>query len=120
MAVNPWHLVIIFQVVVAGATIPLILLPLLIRPRDKNPVRDLPYESGQVPVGEAHRRYVMQYYPYILMFVVFDVVGMFLFAWGLAFNSLGLFGSWTVILFILIIGGPLVYAVYLSGKRELW
>ena len=34
--------------------------------------------------------FMMQYYAYLLMFVVFDVMAMFLFAWAVAYQPLAL------------------------------
>ena len=57
----------------------------MISPRKRsNPVKFLPMECGQVPSGEGRTHFMMQYYPYILMFVVFDVMAIFLYAWGSA------------------------------------
>ena len=80
----------------------------------------MPFESGNVPQGEARKRVVMQYYPYLLMFVVFDVVGMFLFAWGISFATIPTGDSLLVILFLILLGAPLGYALRLALHRENW
>jgi NADH-quinone oxidoreductase subunit A len=98
----------------------MITLPMFWSRRKPDPFRDMPFESGQVPQGEARKRLVMQYYPYLLMFVVFDVVGMFLFAWGISFRETPLSGSLLVLLFLVLIGAPLGYALHLALNRENW
>jgi NADH-quinone oxidoreductase subunit A len=80
----------------------------------------MPFESGQVPQGEARKRIVMQYYPYLLMFVVFDVVGMFLFAWGISFRTIQYGDSLLVLLFLFLLGAPLAYALRMALHREYW
>jgi len=80
----------------------------------------MPFESGQVPQGEARTRLVMQYYPYLLMFVVFDVVGMFLFAWGISYRAIPLNASFLVLLFLFLLAAPLGYALHLALHRENW
>jgi NADH-quinone oxidoreductase subunit A len=62
----------------------------------------------------------MQYYPFLLMFVVFDVVGMFLFAWGMSFTRISSSGSLLVLLFLVLLGAPLGYALKLALHRENW
>ena len=65
------------------ATAPALLISRMISPRrGNNPVKFLPMECGQVPKGEGRTHFMMQYYAYILMFVVFDVMAIFLYAWG--------------------------------------
>jgi NADH-quinone oxidoreductase subunit A len=71
-------------------------------------------------MGEARQRYMMQYYPYLIMFVAFDIVSMFLFTWGLAFSVLPFADNLLFIVFLVVLVAPLGYALYLSGKRELW
>jgi NADH-quinone oxidoreductase subunit A len=80
----------------------------------------MPFESGQVPQGEARKRLVMQYYPYLLMFVVFDVVGMFLFAWGMSLTRIPFNDSMLVVLFLVLLGAPLGYALKMALRRENW
>jgi len=80
----------------------------------------MPFESGQVPQGEARHRLVMQYYPFVLMFVVFDVAAMFLFAWGIGFTQIPLDQSLLVILFLVLLAAPLGYALQMALKKENW
>jgi NADH-quinone oxidoreductase subunit A len=122
MALNPWLAISIFAIIILLFTIPLLTLPyLMVFPgRKENPFRDMPFESGQVPQGEARHRLAMQYYPFVLMFVVFDVVGMFLFAWGISFTQIPLDSSLVVLLFLVLLGAPLVYSLRLALQRENW
>ena len=65
------------------ATAPALLISRMIAPRTgSNPVKFLPMECGQVPSGAGRTHFMMQYYAYILMFVIFDVMAIFLYAWG--------------------------------------
>lgn len=54
------------------------------------------------------------------MFVVFDVVSMFLFAWGIAFTKMPMSSSLPVLLFLFLLGAPLAYALQLALRRENW
>lgn len=62
----------------------------------------------------------MQYYPYLLMFVVFDVVGMFMFAWGMSYTKIPADSSVLVLLFLFLLAAPLVYALQLAMRKENW
>ncbi len=120
MALNPWLTIVIWGVVVIVLIGPMLTLPMFWSRRKRDPFRDMPFESGQVPQGEARHRLVMQYYPYLLMFVVFDVVGMFLFAWGMSFTKFPLAASVPVLLFLFLLAAPLGYALRLALDRESW
>lgn len=102
------------------AGLPVLIIPRFFAPRRPNPLKAQTFEAGQVPSGEARVHLMMQYYAYVLMFVVFDVMGMFLFAWAASFFKLGLPGAFTIIVFLIIILIPMIYALYLAGRRELW
>lgn len=94
----------------------------LLAPRRPNPIKNAPFECGQVPVGAGKMHFMMQYYAYLLMFIVFDVLSMFLYAWAAAYKpmTLGLSSDWIVTIFMGMLFVPMGFAVYLAGKRELW
>jgi len=120
LALNPWLLIVIWGIILVILTLPMVTLPMFWSRRKPDPFRDMPFESGQVPQGEARKRVVMQYYPYLLMFVVFDVVGMFLFAWGMSFADIPAADSFFVLLFLFLLGAPLGYALKMALNRENW
>ncbi len=94
----------------------------LLAPRRPNPIKNAPFECGQVPIGAGKMHFMMQYYAYLLMFIVFDVLSMFLYAWAAAYKplALGLSSDWMVTLFMGLLFVPMGFALYLAGKRELW
>jgi NADH-quinone oxidoreductase subunit A len=103
-------------------TLPVVILPILFGPRRPNPIKNLPFESGQVPQGAGKMHFMMQYYAYLLMFIVFDVLGMFLYAWAAAYKplGLGLSSDLMVTLFVGMLFVPMAFALVLAGRRELW
>ena len=103
------------------AMAPALLISRMISPRKKsNPVKFLPMECGQVPSGEGRTHFMMQYYAYILMFVVFDVVAIFLYAWGSSLLGLPKAASLPIIGFLAIMFGAMAFAIYQSGRRNIW
>ncbi|SRR5579875_92965 len=98
--------------------LPVIIIPWLFAPRNPTPMKRATFEAGQIPSGETRVHLMMQYYPYLLVFVVLDVITMFLFAWALSFIALP--ATLSIGLFLGVIFIPLGFAVYLAGKREIW
>ncbi|MGD0396742.1 MAG: NADH-quinone oxidoreductase subunit A [Nitrososphaerales archaeon] len=94
----------------------------LLAPRRPNPIKNALFECGQVPIGAGKMHFMMQYYAYLLMFIVFDVLSMFLYAWAAAYKpmALGLSSDWMVTLFMGMLFVPMGFAINLAGKRELW
>ena len=120
MALNAWLAIIIWSIIILVLTAPMLIIPMFWSRLKPDPFRDMPFESGQVPQGEARHRLVMQYYPFVLMFVVFDVAAMFLFAWGISFAQIPLDQSLLVVLFLVLLAAPLGYALQMALKKENW
>jgi len=114
--------VFVMALVGVGFTLPVVIMPMLFGPKRPNPIKNAPFECGQVPQGAGKMHFMMQYYAYLLMFIVFDVLGMFLYAWAAAYKpmALGLSSDWMVTLFMGMLFVPMAFALVLAGKRELW
>ncbi len=99
-----------------------VVLLLLISPKDPRPTpeKHAPFESGQIAAGRGRTRFIIQYYPYLLMFVVYDVMAMFLFAWAVNLRALGASGTVPVLVFMGVLLTPLAYALKLANKPENW
>ncbi len=103
------------------ATAPAFLLSKMISPKKRNnPVKFLPMECGQVPKGEGRTHFMMQYYSYILMFVVFDVMAIFLYAWGSAVLNLERILTLPIMVFLGIMFMAMAYSLYQSKMRNIW
>ncbi len=103
------------------ATAPALLISRMINPRKRsNPVKFLPMECGQVPSGAGRTHFMMQYYAYILMFVVFDVMAIFLYAWGSSILSLPRTATLPIIAFLAIMFAAMGYALDQSRRRNIW
>jgi len=114
--------VFVMALVGVGFTLPVVVVPKLFGPKRPNPIKNAPFECGQVPVGAGKMHFMMQYYAYLLMFIVFDVLAMFLYAWAAAYQplALGLTSDWMLTLFMGMLFVPMGYALFLAGRRELW
>ncbi|NOS62366.1 MAG: NADH-quinone oxidoreductase subunit A, partial [Nitrosarchaeum sp.] len=64
--------------------------------------------------------FMMQYYAYILMFVVFDVMAIFLYAWGNALLELPKSATLPIIGFLAIMFAAMAFALHQSGRRSIW
>lgn len=107
-----------FAIIAVG---PALLISRMISPRRRsNPVKFLPMECGQVPSGAGRTHFMMQYYAYILMFVVFDVMAIFLYAWGSTILNLEKSATLPIIGFLGIMFGAMAFALYQSKRRDIW
>ena len=82
----------------------------LLRPKKPSKAKLETYECGMETVGNAWVQFRVQYYIFALIFVLFDVGGVFLFPFAVAYNSLPLYAIVIVTLFVLTLLGSLLYA----------
>lgn len=68
-----------------------------------------PFESGILSTGSASLRFSSQFYLIAMLFVIFDVETMFIFAWAIAFEELGWYGYAGVVVFIILLVVVLIY-----------
>ena len=53
-------------------------------PRRATPVKQMPYESGMDPIGDARQRFDVRYYLVAIAFLLFDVELLYLYPWAVA------------------------------------
>src|SRR3990170_3108436 len=84
MALESYVPVVIFAIVALLFPLGTFFATRLFRPDNPTPLKDLTYECGEVPEGEAQIQFHFQYYMFALIFVVFDVAAIFLVLWAFA------------------------------------
>ena len=78
-------------------------------PRGQGHSTHLPYESGILSLGDARVKFGNHFFLYAIFFVIFDLETLFLFAWAIAFEKVGLLGFIEALIFIIILMIALVY-----------
>lgn len=77
--------------------------------RVSRPDKDLPFESGIVSVGSAQFRISVHFYLPAILFIIFDLEVVFLFAWAVAVREAGWPGFIEISFFISILLAALFY-----------
>jgi NADH-quinone oxidoreductase subunit A len=99
-----------FGMIVAFAGVSLTVAA-FIRPSRPDPVKLQNYECGPEPIGPAWVQFPVGFYLVALVFIVFDVLAVFLFPWALVLRTLGwdAFVPMVVFLGILFLGWLYTY-----------
>ena len=71
--------------------------------RVRNRVKDMPYESGIVPTGDARHRFSVKFYLVGMLFILFDIEAIFLYPWAVVYRELKMFAFVEMLVFILVI-----------------
>lgn len=80
-----------------------------ISPKNPTPEKLAPYESGIVPLQEPVQRFPVKFYLVAMLFVLFDIEIVFLFAWATRFRELGWPGVAAVAIFTALLIETLAY-----------
>lgn len=83
----------------------------LLAPRRSTDAKVAPYECGIVPSQGPARRFPVRFFLVAMVFIVFDVEIVFLFAWATVFRELGLFGLVAILIFAFAVFESFVYLI---------
>jgi NADH-quinone oxidoreductase subunit A len=123
----------LFLLVAVGIAISMIVASAMLGPHKLTKVKQMPYESGMDPFGDARQRFDVRYYLIAIVFLLFDVELLFLYPWAVAQWSGGVPGAtsapagstvglagipaefrtlvfWEIQVFIVILAAALAYA----------
>jgi NADH-quinone oxidoreductase subunit A len=78
-------------------------------PNNPTPEKIAPYESGIVPLQEPVQRFPVKFYLVAMLFVIFDVEIVFLFAWAVRMDEFGWAGIAAIGVFTLLLLETLGY-----------
>lgn len=90
----------ILAMVIAAA---LVTLTFVIGRRVKNKVKDMPYECGIAPTGDARGRFSVKFYLVAMLFILFDIEAIFLYPWAVVYKQLKMFGFLEMLTFVVLI-----------------
>jgi NADH-quinone oxidoreductase subunit A len=102
--------VLIFLMAATAFGMGALLIGELLRLKRPYPEKLMPYESGNLPVGEPRYRFSIKFYIIAMLFVIFDVEAIFLYPWAVVFDRIGLYAFIEMIIFIVILFVGYVYA----------
>jgi NADH-quinone oxidoreductase subunit A len=95
---------VLLQVAIAMAVATLMLgLSYLLGKKVRNRVKDMPYESGIVPTGDARQRFSVKFYLVGMLFILFDIEAIFLYPWAVVYRQLKMFAFVEMLIFIALI-----------------
>jgi NADH-quinone oxidoreductase subunit A len=101
--------VFVMFVLAAGFVVASLLVSRIFSPNRPTVEKLEPYECGIIPEVEPSQRFPVKFYLVAMLFVVFDVEIIFLFAWASIWDQLGWFGVAAVLIFTFFVIETLMY-----------
>lgn len=81
---DAFHAILLYVVVLIGFAATNLILTHLLGPKKKTTVKQMPYESGMDPIGDARQPFDVKFYLVAILFLVFDVELLFLYPWAVS------------------------------------
>ena len=74
-----------------------------------DPAKVSAYECGFDAFGDARGRFDVRFYLVAILFIIFDLEIAFLFPWAIALGDIGVFGYWSMMVFLGVLTIGFVY-----------
>ena len=104
------YLPILIFIIVAGAvSVAMVVASLLVARQKPDPEKLSPYECGFDAFDDARRQFDVRFYLVSILFIIFDLEVAFLFPWAVSLGNIGLFGFWSMMLFLAVLTVGFIY-----------
>jgi len=92
----------LFVVIAVALVIGLALLiaPFIVAYKQPDPEKLSAYECGFNAFDDARMKFDVRFYLVAILFIIFDLEVSFLFPWAIVFRTIGLFGFWSMMVFL--------------------
>ena len=87
----------------------LLIAPFLVAFQQPDPEKLSAYECGFNAFDDARMKFDVRFYLVSILFIIFDLEVAFLFPWAITLGDIGLFGFWSMVLFLGVLTVGFVY-----------
>ena len=87
----------------------LLIAPFIVAYRHPDPEKLSAYECGFNAFDDARMKFDVRFYLVAILFIIFDLEVSFLFPWAVAFGDLGLYGFWSMMVFLGVLTVGFIY-----------
>ncbi|MGM0585435.1 MAG: NADH-quinone oxidoreductase subunit A [Pseudomonadota bacterium] len=95
--------ILVFLALAVGIGLVFILAAVVLAVRHPDPEKISAYECGFNPYDDARMKFDVRFYLVAILFIIFDLEVAFLFPWAVAFQDIGLFGFWSMMVFLAVL-----------------
>ena len=87
----------------------LLVAPFVVAYKNPDPEKLSAYECGFNAFDDARMKFDVRFYLVSILFIIFDLEVAFLFPWAVAFDQVGIFGFWSMMIFLGVLTVGFVY-----------
>ena len=100
---------VVFVGVAAVIGLALLIAPFLVAFQQPDAEKLSAYECGFNAFDDARMKFDVRFYLVAILFIIFDLEVAFLFPWAVALGDIGLFGFWSMMLFLAVLTVGFIY-----------
>ena len=101
--------IILFLIIALGLSFVFIVLNFLLSPKNPDPEKLSSYECGFEPFNDSRMEFDVRFYLVAILFIIFDLEIAFLFPWAVTLSNTGLFGFWSMMVFLSVLTVGFIY-----------
>ena len=101
--------IVIFIGVALAIVAALVIAPFLVAYSNPDPEKLSAYECGFDPFEDARQKFDVRFYLVAILFIIFDLEVAFLFPWAVSLGKIGVFGFWSMMVFLGILTVGFIY-----------
>ena len=101
--------ILVFLVIAVGLATIMLVAPMLIGRQKPDAEKLSAYECGFEAFGDARGKFDVRFYLVAILFIIFDLEVAFLFPWAISLSEIGMFGFWSMMVFLTILTIGFVY-----------
>ena len=99
----------IFMVIATALGLGFILAAAVLAPKAPDTEKSSAYECGFNAFDDARMKFDVRFYLVSILFIIFDLEVAFLFPWAVAFQHVGPFGFWSMMVFLAVLTIGFIY-----------
>ena len=92
--------IIIFLAVALGMSMAMIIASFIVGRQNPDQNKLAAYECGFDAFNESRSKFDVRFYLVAILFIIFDLEIAFLFPWAITLGKIGMFGFWSMMLFL--------------------
>ncbi len=101
--------ILVFLFIAGGLSLCMLLMSFLVSKRNPDSEKNAAYECGFDAFSDARSKFDVRFYLVAILFIIFDLEIAFLFPWAVTLGKIGLFGFWSMIVFLGILTVGFIY-----------
>jgi NADH-quinone oxidoreductase subunit A len=109
--------ILVFLAIAGGIALAMITASFVLARQRPDSEKLSPYECGFDPFEDARIRFDVRYYLVAILFIIFDLEVAFLFPWAVSLGDIGVFGFWSMIVFLGVLTVGFAYE-WMKGALE--